>query len=264
MVMLHRMSQQPERRYIVVHVDHGIRAESAEDAAFVSTCAKMYKIPYESIRLELGSNVSEQKARQARWEFLRTAKARHDAEAIVTAHHADDVVETMIINLLRGTGWRGIASLVETDEIKRPLLALRKREIIDYARQQELQWREDVTNQDPKYLRNYVRQTIVPKCSDEQFAMFIGLHEKQVKLRAEIEREVGERGIQLSRYQLTMLPDEVAREVVRHRLGSLTRQESDRVLLFARTAKSHKDLSLSSGMTLRTSADRLIVLGLQH
>ena len=262
-VMLDRLVRADEARLIVAHVDHGIRAESGEDAEFVAELAAKYGLSYESVQLQLGAEASEAEAREKRWEYLRTLKTRYRADVIVTAHHADDVVETMIINLLRGTGWRGIASLVETDEIKRPLLHERKRDIINYARQRSLKWHEDATNQDPKYLRNYVRHSILASCSDEQFATFLSLHDKQADLRKEIEREVAEQNIALSRYQLTMLPDEVAREVVRYQLGSVTKQESDRILLFARTAKLHKDLRLSSNVTLRTSADSLIVLGSQ-
>ena len=247
-------------RLIVAHVDHGIRNESGEDAEFVAGLARTYGLQYESVQLHLGSDASEAEAREKRWEYLRTVKAQYNADAIMTGHHADDVVETMMINLLRGTGWRGIASLIETDEIRRPLLHERKRDIIDYAVQYGLKWHEDVTNQDPKYLRNYVRYRILTKCTMEQFAEFLDLHEKQITLRTEIERELVVRDIGLTRYLLTMLPDEVAREVIRYRVGSLTRQESDRVLLFARTAKPHKDLPLSTGGTLRTNEAGLIVL----
>lgn len=260
-VLLDQLARRAQARLIVAHVDHGIRENSAEDAAFVATCAKMYVLPFESIRLELGRGASEEKAREARWEFLRRIQRLHQADAIVTAHHADDVVETMIINLLRGTGWRGIASLRETGEIKRPLLTTRKHELVEYTRAHELQWREDETNRDTRYLRNHVRHDIMPRCNDAQFSALFNLYRQQVDLRAEIEREVAALSPALRRYCFVMWPDEVACEVLRAMVGALTRQELARLLLFVRTARSAKCLELSNGKTVRVDTREFIVLG---
>lgn len=252
---------QASPRLIVAHIDHGIRTESAEDAAFVRTCTEMYKLPFEVTRLELGADASEERARGARWQFLRDMKRKHLADKIVTAHHADDVVETMIINMMRGTGWRGIATLRETDEIMRPLLGMRKRDVVSYAKEHGLGWREDVTNADDKYQRNYVRHNIVPRMSDQQFDTMMQLHTRQLEIREEIEREVTSLSLSLAlnRYDFVMWSDDVAREMLRSRGGSLTRRELDRALLFIRTARPHKQLSLSNGRIIKTGVSQFIV-----
>jgi tRNA(Ile)-lysidine synthase len=89
---------------------------------FVKTVAKMnslcnalqgeYGLPYESVRLHLGPTASEDIAREQRYAWLRDIQQKHGADAVATAHHQDDVIETMIINIIRGTGWRGLCSLV--------------------------------------------------------------------------------------------------------------------------------------------------------
>lgn len=259
-VMLHRLMMSGETRVIVAHIDHGIRPESGDDAAFVGRLAARYALPFESTRLALAPDSSEASARQKRWEFLRSVKARYQAAAILTAHHADDVVETMIINLLRGTGWRGIASLVETEEVKRPLLHMRKREVRAYAAQCRLEWREDKTNDDTRFLRNYVRRYIVPQLSGQQFSAFLKLYEAQVKLRKHIEHELALMEHSLRRYHLVMWPDDVACEVIRSGIGALPRKELRRVLLFARVARPDKTLRLSNGRVLRAGVKQLIVL----
>lgn len=262
-VLLHKLVRANEARLVVAHIDHGLRPESGEDAQFVARLAGGYGLQFESTALQLGDQVSEEYARQGRWQFLRKIREKYHADYIVTAHHADDIVETMIINLKRGTGWRGIATLRETDEIKRPLLVMRKREIIDYAREHELQWREDATNQDERYLRNYVRHRIIPCMSDQQFRAWIQLHTRQLELREQIEREVGLFSPVLSRYHYVMWPDNSAREFLRASVGSLTRREFDRLLLFVRTARPQKQLALSNGKTLKMGVKRFIVLEAQ-
>lgn len=259
-VLLDQLVRAGEAELVVAHVDHGIRQESGEDAQFVAGLAEQYGLRCESTTLQLGLGASEEQAREGRWRFLRDTKEKYTADTIVTAHHADDVVETMIINLMRGTGWRGIATLRETGEIKRPLLGLRKKDIIRYAKDRGLSWHEDATNQDDTYLRNRVRRTIIPHCSDQQFAEFIALHRQQLLVREEIERKVSALSPAPHRYEFIMWPDSVAREILRALVGSLPRRELDRGLLFIRTARSSKQLQLSNGKKLRVDVKQFIVL----
>jgi tRNA(Ile)-lysidine synthase len=106
--LLHALTKRPALDMIVAHFDHGIRPESAQDAAFVRTLAESYGLPFVTDRVELGPDASEASARQARYSFLRTLQRQYDATSIITAHHQDDLLETAIINLLRGTGRRGL------------------------------------------------------------------------------------------------------------------------------------------------------------
>ena len=151
--------------FLIAHFDHGIRSDSDKDRHFVEDLAKKYGLPFESKREELGKDASEEQARIRRYEFLNNVKKKHQAKAIITAHHKDDVTETALINMVRGTGRSGLSSL-KSQEIIRPLLKFNKNQIIEYAQKNNLAWREDPTNQDTKYLRNKLRK-IMSKSDDE-------------------------------------------------------------------------------------------------
>ena len=84
----------------------------------------------------------------------------HDAAAIITAHHQDDVIETSIFNLLRGTGRKGLTSLRSSNGLIRPLLGVTKNQIQQYAVEHNLTWREDSTNAQLKYSRNKIRHKL--------------------------------------------------------------------------------------------------------
>jgi len=152
-VMLHLFHGDSD--VIVAHFDHGIRPNSNEDCAFVEHLAQEYQLPFYSRRAQLGANCSEEIARNARYAFLRQLAAEQGGQ-IHTAHHRDDLIESAAINILRGTGWRGLAPL-RNPEIIRPLLDWTKCDIYRYAAEHQLHFREDQTNSDENYLRNRIR-----------------------------------------------------------------------------------------------------------
>jgi tRNA(Ile)-lysidine synthase len=90
----------------------------------------------------------EELAREKRYEFMDMLVSKYRADAVVTAHHKDDVLETAIINISRGTGRRGLSSLKTRQGRSRPLLDLSKQQIIDYAKDNNIEWNVDETNSD--------------------------------------------------------------------------------------------------------------------
>ncbi len=186
-VLLHKLAAvKPERiHYIVAHVDHGTRKQSADDASFVQRLAKQYGFAYESTRLQLGKDASEAQARELRYAFLHDLKRRYKAEGIITAHHQDDVLETMVVNLLRGTTARGLIGFTQPDVI-RPFLKTPKQDLIDYAQANNLVWCEDETNAQTTYLRNYVRHNIMPRLQDHR-EEFIAVRERLLPIYLEID-----------------------------------------------------------------------------
>lgn len=189
-VLLDKLVARGGARLVVAHFDHGIRDDSADDARFVGELARHYGLEFETKREELGAGASEALAREWRYQFLREVAARYDNAPIVTAHHADDVVETIAINITRGTGWRGLAVL--DSELIRPLLTVSKRALVEYAWQRNLAWREDSTNQDMTYLRNELRGRIAKRLSDEDIQQIHSLWWSQLKLKRAIDKEVEE------------------------------------------------------------------------
>jgi tRNA(Ile)-lysidine synthetase-like protein len=149
--------------YVVAHFNHGIRNDTEIDKDLVQNLADKYELEFEYSEGKLGPGASEATAREARYKFLRSVKAKHNADKIITAHHQDDVLETMVLNLIRGTGPRGLSPMQNQNDVIRPLINRKKTELIEYAKENNLVWHEDSTNNDENYLRNYVRLNIMPK-----------------------------------------------------------------------------------------------------
>src|SRR5882724_1815869 len=111
--LLYQMSRDSDAGWwlTVAHFDHGIRSDSAEDRQLVQAIARQYGLPFVYDEGRLGPGASEATARQARYSFLHQVLGASGARAIMTAHHQDDVLETAIFNLIRGTGRKGLTSL---------------------------------------------------------------------------------------------------------------------------------------------------------
>lgn len=244
-VLLDMLSRMPNLDLVVAHFDHGIRPESADDAMFVEELAAYYGLPFETQRVELGPKASEELARRYRYNFLREVASRHSAK-IITAHHADDVVETIAINHVRGTGWRGLAVLDSAD-VLRPMIYMNKDLIRQYAREHNLQWREDSTNSSDAYLRNRLRRRMTDLSDDKKQAL-LNLHNQQKNLKRDIDLEVeklvnivsdlsGEGKTYYSRYFFTHIHPVPALAILRRVTnGQLTRPQLERALMAIKTS----------------------------
>lgn len=197
---------------VVAHFDHGIRPDSSVDARFVEALARQYGVKYIGRREELGRGVSEERARERRYAFLHEVTQNHGG-VLVTAHHQDDLIETIVLNMKRGTRWRGLAAMSDK-RIIRPLLKRTKSELMAYVTERRLEWVEDETNQEDQYQRNKIRRqtALLPSATKQQL---YDLWQNQVELRAEISRELeGSRFPIASRYFMTMIAPEVAQELL--------------------------------------------------
>src|SRR3989338_2021299 len=108
-------SQLPVRSYkfVVAHFNHSIRLDSGEDEKLVADAAGKYGLRFKVGQGRLGPGTSEDQARTARYKFLETVRKSCQAKTIITAHHQDDVMETAILNLLRGSGRRGLTAIIQ-------------------------------------------------------------------------------------------------------------------------------------------------------
>lgn len=170
MALLHCVCRFREETGITVvafHFEHGIRdVQSQDDMAFVQARCREYGIKcicqcadVPRIAKETGQSV-EAAARQERYAFLDS----QDADYIATAHHMDDVAETVLLNLVRGAGLRGLGGIPERrGRFIRPMLGVTRRQIEGYACAQGIAYRHDSTNDDTSYARNYIRHEILPR-----------------------------------------------------------------------------------------------------
>lgn len=155
-------------RLRAIHVDHGLHPSSKLWAAHCRTTAHRLDIPLTLARIEVrrvrGASL-EALAREARYGAL--AAALREGEVLLTAQHADDQLETVLLQLLRGAGLRGLAAMPAVapfgaGRIARPLLEIERAELETWARARALEWVEDATNADERLDRNYLRRRIVP------------------------------------------------------------------------------------------------------
>jgi tRNA(Ile)-lysidine synthase len=148
----------------VAHVDHGIRKESAEDAAFVRDLAVRLECPFYQKAVQPpgpGCNL-EQWGRTVRYAFFCEVLDRAGLDVVLTAHTADDVAETFLMRILSNKELHGIARRDSRRRLVRPMLAVPREEVVAYAEAQGLSFREDQTNTDNRFLRNRVRNVLLP------------------------------------------------------------------------------------------------------
>ena len=239
---------------IVVHVDHGTRKSSAEDANFVRQKCQELEVKFYETKLELGEGVSEELARKKRYEFLKTIQEK-EGGTLCTAHHLDDVLESIAINLIRGTGWRGLTPFYG-DELVRPFIIAKmwKRDVLKFAGEQKIYFRQDPTNHETNYLRNRVRGKMA-ELDERARTDIINLFEKQNELRGKIEKLVTELakqtvvGKNFHKKELFLTADEkvaieVLREICLMHGYSLTRKQLGDFLLAIKTYAPHKKFNL--------------------
>ncbi|MGQ9510902.1 MAG: tRNA lysidine(34) synthetase TilS [Thermaceae bacterium] len=150
------------REAVVAHLDHGLRPDSHLDAAFVEALAKRlgFLAFIERAQIPKGGNL-EAKAREIRYAFLHRVAARVKGRAILTAHTLDDQAETVLLQLLKGTG-RALGIREKQGLVVRPLLWTERKALRAYLEALGETWREDPTNQDPTLDRNYLRLMVLP------------------------------------------------------------------------------------------------------
>jgi tRNA(Ile)-lysidine synthase len=156
--------------FALAHCNFSLRGtESDEDEAFVDDLAKKFEVPFYAERFDTqlyaeSHDLSIQMAARAlRYTWFEEVRRDFKYDLILTAHHADDDLETFLINLSRGTGLRGLAGIPQaTETLARPLLPFSRNEILKYATDSELYWREDSSNAKTDYLRNKLRHEVIP------------------------------------------------------------------------------------------------------
>ncbi len=275
MALIDILSKKPNLKLIVAHFDHGIRTDSVKDRELVESVVKDLGLDFEYGEGKLGSDTSEDTARQARYEFLKKIKTDHKADSIITAHHKDDLIETAIINLLRGTGRKGLSSLDSSKDLLRPLLSYDKSQIIEYAKENNLKWREDSTNQDTKYLRNYIRQNIIPKLSEKQIEELYDITLKAKSINQQLNLELislintQDNKERLDRRKFIMLPHDLSKEVMIEWLNlngitNLNRKQIDNLVVCSKTYMPGKKADINVSHLLMIGQNELEVINKKH
>lgn len=168
-VLLHLLSEVVEPTDILaVHVNHHMHSKAYEWAAFCRQYAESLGVDYEELHIADSPPVAESVEAYFRTErYALFADLMEADDCLLTAHHLDDQVETVLHNLFRGAGIKGLAAMPSTKPFEngyhaRPLLDMRKSELLNYATDNHLDWVEDPSNDETQYDRNFLRHDLVP------------------------------------------------------------------------------------------------------
>jgi tRNA(Ile)-lysidine synthase len=177
LAILRQLARCEQRAYqlTVAHLDHALRGDSGDDAAFVAELARRWDLPCTVERIDVAAVADERSlgietaGRMVRYEFLQRTAARKGGQYVAVAHHADDNAETICHRIFRGSHLRGAAgmrasrTLGETETLLvRPLLNCRRAEIEAFCRRMNLAWRTDPTNARSDFTRNFIRNELLP------------------------------------------------------------------------------------------------------
>ncbi|MCO6565241.1 MAG: tRNA lysidine(34) synthetase TilS [Apibacter sp.] len=172
MVLLHLLYNSPYR-FSVVHCNFQLRGEDSNlDEKMVSKYCNDHEIElfvksFDTLQIKKNRESIEMVARNLRYSYFRELIKGYHFDYLITAHHLNDNVETFFINLLRGSGIKGLSGMqMDTNCILRPLLPFTRKEIIKFARENAIFWREDASNHTLEYLRNKIRHKIIPELID--------------------------------------------------------------------------------------------------
>jgi len=173
-VVLAHLCSKSKLNFAIAHCNFRLRgAESNKDETLVQQLARELSLVFHVTHFDTIGYVNKNKvsvqmaARELRYGWFEQIMQEHGYKTLVTAHHADDDLETFLINLSRGTGLEGLNGIpAKTRTISRPLLAFSRTQILKYAESEKLKWLEDESNTDTKYLRNKIRHEVIPNLKE--------------------------------------------------------------------------------------------------
>lgn len=306
LVLLNYLQKEYNLKLYVVHINHGIRAEASLDADYVKGLCEEYGVPFYLFEEDIPAlskkmGMSEEEAgRTFRYKAFAKVAGNVGAGKIVTAHHLADQAETVLFHLVRGTNLSGMAGIRPVSEweqsekdmsafegtgtlrIIRPLLCVTKEEIVDYLHSQNVEWREDVTNQDDAYMRNRLRNQILPKLCEindgalehiAEFARCAAQHQayfdKAVKIymteHVRNGQKPGEEMCMINREQLLVQDEVLARAVIYEMIADvcggkkdLTKEHVQAVYDLA-GRQSGRKIALPYGIEAKNTYENLII-----
>ncbi len=271
---------------VAIHLNHQIRMEASQDAAFVEEFCEQYQIPQEILVEDVPEYARknhlsmEEAARVTRYRCLFESARKHQAIAVVTAHHAGDQAETVLMHFIRGSGLSGLRGmqprsiLPEYDPaipLVRPLLYVAKQEILDYCQMNELRFITDASNMETTYFRNWLRNTLIPQIETRnprfqetllRTSISIGADASVLQdvLRAAWQKVFlasGEGYVQLSVSEYLQQPAGIARGIARQAIASMRPNLRDidffdveRFVEFVRCPTNTHRMDLVAGLNL--------------
>ena len=170
--LLNQIKEEKNLNIISAHVNHKLRKESNKEAKMVENYCKKNSLTFEYMEISNYRGNTENYARKKRYEFFENLIKKYQAKYLLTAHHGDDLTETIIMRLIRGSSLKGYSAFNEITnkdnyKIYRPLITKTKDEILEYVQNNHIPYALDKTNNSDKFTRNRIRKYILPKLKEE-------------------------------------------------------------------------------------------------
>ena len=208
-VLMHLLSaHQRSCKILVWHVNHGLQVVAGEMEAFCRSAAGRYKLDIEVSQLNLDPDLAnlESEAREARYALFEQALTPTDC--LLTAHHAEDQAETLLLNILRGSGSSGLRGIARRRSIGRsillrPMLEISRVDIEAYASFHKIDWYDDPSNKAQRFNRNYLRHQVIPRIKS-RWPGYLESIRSVISIQAETQQaldELGTQDYQQARYQ---------------------------------------------------------------
>lgn len=260
-----------------------MRKGSGQDARFVRRLAAGWDVPCFVSRVNVPSHAAvqrlglEEAARELRYRALLRMARRAGCSAIVTAHHAGDQAETVLMNFLRGAGPTGLAGIPSFREqagwpLLRPFLSVTRGEILAYLKAHRLRYRQDPSNQSRRFTRNRIRRETLPYLerlnpglSDRLVQAAEIFREEEEFWRPKVLRELAKTVRQNGKRVTVALPQllgyhkSLSRRILRYVLPGLSFQEIERIFTLARLSQRTGRRQIAGGWLATRLADRLII-----
>ena len=173
MALLHMLMKNTDKQIVCTHINHNIRETSDEEENYLKTYCKENNIIFESTKISTyEQNNFENEAREKRYAFYETTLKKYNSHYLVLAHHGDDLIETVMMKIVRGSNLEGYAGIKTYSKLKnytiiRPLLNLTKEDLLIYNKENNIKYYIDNTNEDINYTRNRYRKKILPILKEE-------------------------------------------------------------------------------------------------
>ena len=186
MALLHYIQNNTQNKIVVAHINHNLRKESKEEEKYIEEYCKNNNIIFEKISIQINKNKNiENEARLKRYDFYNQILKKYNTNYLFLAHHGDDLIETILMKIERGSNIEGYAGIKEISYptlfhnyyIIRPFLSLTKKDLIEYNEKHNIKYYVDKSNYDMHYKRNRYRKNILPLLKEEN----INIHKQYLK-----------------------------------------------------------------------------------
>ncbi|MDD3364264.1 MAG: tRNA lysidine(34) synthetase TilS [Syntrophomonas sp.] len=271
---------------LAAHLNHGLRAEAGAEELFVKEKCRAWGITCYSRSVSVAELARVQKTtledtgRNARYQYFNELRELTGAERIATAHHYDDVAETVLLHLLRGSGIKGLRGILpRSGNLIRPLLMVSKEELLNYLQAREIDYCLDKSNDDSVYLRNRIRHGLIPYLQKEFNPRIVGklnqlaliardeneaLEEESRRLWAGVLLKDEEESLVLDNQALSLLPRAYQRRIILRAFAQLTSESEwnledvQKVLELSCKKGSSLTLQLKKKVRVNKSYDKMI------